>query len=171
MLLKAVITAFPCVSLPFLAVPLLSQPTVAISGGGSGRPTGAGAAELASNVTIRRRGPSPAAAAAAAAATGVSPLTTSGGGHAEAAAASGGSGGGAVAAAVGEQPSVSADGKFVDGVAVPKGLRGLPADIIRAARRKQQAASRKDAEVKANDHSVRCSAADPPSPFRLDSAA
>eukprot|EP01051_Picozoa_sp_SAG22_P008129 SAG22_NODE_603_length_8633_cov_6.871455_2_plen_89_part_00 len=31
MLLKAVITAFPCVSLPFLAVPLLSQPTVAIS--------------------------------------------------------------------------------------------------------------------------------------------
>eukprot|EP01051_Picozoa_sp_SAG22_P009522 SAG22_NODE_799_length_7128_cov_14.224356_7_plen_222_part_00 len=32
MLLKAVITAFPCVSLPFLAVPLLSQPTVAISG-------------------------------------------------------------------------------------------------------------------------------------------
>eukprot|EP01051_Picozoa_sp_SAG22_P020620 SAG22_NODE_4239_length_1330_cov_3.306255_3_plen_27_part_01 len=27
MLLKAVITAFPCVSLPFLAVPLLSQPT------------------------------------------------------------------------------------------------------------------------------------------------
>eukprot|EP01051_Picozoa_sp_SAG22_P001990 SAG22_NODE_84_length_21617_cov_48.600102_13_plen_101_part_00 len=32
MLLKAVITAFPCVSLPFLAVPLLSQPTVAIRG-------------------------------------------------------------------------------------------------------------------------------------------
>eukprot|EP01051_Picozoa_sp_SAG22_P000995 SAG22_NODE_33_length_27588_cov_104.174652_26_plen_71_part_00 len=31
MLLKAVITAFPSVSLPFLAVPLLSQPTVAIS--------------------------------------------------------------------------------------------------------------------------------------------
>eukprot|EP01051_Picozoa_sp_SAG22_P012676 SAG22_NODE_1339_length_4692_cov_4.252341_6_plen_288_part_00 len=31
MLLKAVITGFPCVSLPFLAVPLLSQPTVAIS--------------------------------------------------------------------------------------------------------------------------------------------
>eukprot|EP01051_Picozoa_sp_SAG22_P009430 SAG22_NODE_788_length_7234_cov_18.112123_2_plen_629_part_00 len=31
MLLKAVITAFPCVSLPFLAVPLLSQPTVATS--------------------------------------------------------------------------------------------------------------------------------------------
>eukprot|EP01051_Picozoa_sp_SAG22_P006280 SAG22_NODE_404_length_11005_cov_8.751788_17_plen_237_part_00 len=31
-LLKAVITAFPCVSLPFLAVPLLSQPTVAIRG-------------------------------------------------------------------------------------------------------------------------------------------
>eukprot|EP01051_Picozoa_sp_SAG22_P015576 SAG22_NODE_2054_length_3070_cov_1.685291_4_plen_157_part_00 len=30
MLLKAVITAFPCVSLPFLAVPLLSQRTVAI---------------------------------------------------------------------------------------------------------------------------------------------
>eukprot|EP01051_Picozoa_sp_SAG22_P030264 SAG22_NODE_11645_length_475_cov_3.417553_2_plen_51_part_01 len=30
MLLKAVITAFPCVSLPFLAVPLLSQMTVAI---------------------------------------------------------------------------------------------------------------------------------------------
>eukprot|EP01051_Picozoa_sp_SAG22_P006482 SAG22_NODE_425_length_10628_cov_3.420458_4_plen_380_part_00 len=30
-LLKAGITAFPCVSLPFLAVPLLSQPTVAIS--------------------------------------------------------------------------------------------------------------------------------------------
>eukprot|EP01051_Picozoa_sp_SAG22_P013437 SAG22_NODE_1504_length_4277_cov_4.550503_3_plen_432_part_00 len=30
MLLKAVITAFPCVSLPFLAVPLLSQPTDAI---------------------------------------------------------------------------------------------------------------------------------------------
>eukprot|EP01051_Picozoa_sp_SAG22_P012882 SAG22_NODE_1383_length_4542_cov_2.418636_2_plen_205_part_00 len=30
MFLKAVITAFPCVSLPFLAVPLLSQPTVAI---------------------------------------------------------------------------------------------------------------------------------------------
>eukprot|EP01051_Picozoa_sp_SAG22_P014598 SAG22_NODE_1796_length_3550_cov_3.789047_1_plen_27_part_10 len=27
MLLKAVITAFPSVSLPFLAVPLLSQPT------------------------------------------------------------------------------------------------------------------------------------------------
>eukprot|EP01051_Picozoa_sp_SAG22_P005483 SAG22_NODE_327_length_12278_cov_10.550209_4_plen_414_part_00 len=37
-LLKAVITAFPCVSLPFLAVPLRSQPTVAISdrGGGGG---------------------------------------------------------------------------------------------------------------------------------------
>eukprot|EP01051_Picozoa_sp_SAG22_P010770 SAG22_NODE_988_length_6140_cov_4.271313_3_plen_447_part_00 len=31
-LLKAVITAFPCVSLPFLAVPLLSQRTVAIRG-------------------------------------------------------------------------------------------------------------------------------------------
>eukprot|EP01051_Picozoa_sp_SAG22_P002464 SAG22_NODE_110_length_19679_cov_45.046527_16_plen_74_part_00 len=30
MLLKAVITAFPSVSLPFLAVPLLSQRTVAI---------------------------------------------------------------------------------------------------------------------------------------------
>eukprot|EP01051_Picozoa_sp_SAG22_P017075 SAG22_NODE_2551_length_2454_cov_1.402548_3_plen_353_part_01 len=30
-LLKAVITAFPSVSLPFLAIPLLSQPTVAIS--------------------------------------------------------------------------------------------------------------------------------------------
>eukprot|EP01051_Picozoa_sp_SAG22_P024064 SAG22_NODE_6498_length_846_cov_4.077644_2_plen_103_part_00 len=29
-LLKAVITAFPCVSLPFLAVPLCSQPTVAL---------------------------------------------------------------------------------------------------------------------------------------------
>eukprot|EP01051_Picozoa_sp_SAG22_P015234 SAG22_NODE_1963_length_3241_cov_3.416932_5_plen_37_part_00 len=33
MLLKAVITAFPSVSLPFLAVPLRSQPTVAISRG------------------------------------------------------------------------------------------------------------------------------------------
>eukprot|EP01051_Picozoa_sp_SAG22_P000571 SAG22_NODE_16_length_32723_cov_26.404825_27_plen_746_part_00 len=32
MLLTAVITAFPSVSLPFLAVPLLSQPTVALSG-------------------------------------------------------------------------------------------------------------------------------------------
>eukprot|EP01051_Picozoa_sp_SAG22_P009178 SAG22_NODE_746_length_7496_cov_5.066513_4_plen_66_part_00 len=30
LLLEAVITAFPCVSLPFLAVTLLSQPTVAI---------------------------------------------------------------------------------------------------------------------------------------------
>eukprot|EP01051_Picozoa_sp_SAG22_P010999 SAG22_NODE_1023_length_5990_cov_16.923782_7_plen_277_part_00 len=30
LLLKAVNTAFPCVSLPFLAVPLLSQPTVAL---------------------------------------------------------------------------------------------------------------------------------------------
>eukprot|EP01051_Picozoa_sp_SAG22_P014675 SAG22_NODE_1817_length_3516_cov_34.397425_2_plen_208_part_00 len=37
MLLKAVITAFPCVSLPFLAVPLLSHRTVAISERGGPR--------------------------------------------------------------------------------------------------------------------------------------
>eukprot|EP01051_Picozoa_sp_SAG22_P000938 SAG22_NODE_31_length_27697_cov_7.384376_9_plen_164_part_00 len=37
MLLKAVITAFPCVSLPLLAVPLLSQRTVAIRFAGTWR--------------------------------------------------------------------------------------------------------------------------------------
>ena len=50
-LLKAVITAFPCVSLPFLAVPLLSQPTVALSTCGPAW-------------TTATRGPSPPRAAA-----------------------------------------------------------------------------------------------------------
>ena len=49
---------------------------------------------------------------------------------------------------------MSEDGMFCDGVPVPKGLRGLPADIIRAARRKQQAASNAAADAAANDHSI-----------------